>query len=251
MRPQITGDSVKVLYAGDSPVGGAANYLLGVLKFMKADVTHVPPAQKMPARLFKKKYDVILLSDYSHKKLLPGTEEALVRQVKAGAGLLMVGGWGSFSGPFGGWRGSLIETVLPVSCSAKDDRLNFPGGASVGKNSAHQSIKNINLNYAPVICGMNRVIPRKKSKVVLHARKNLSNGKKIRLDSSKHPLLIVSEKKGLKTAAFTCDFAPHWCGGLVDWGKTTLRLPVNPKIQIQVGDYYVRLISGLIAWLAS
>lgn len=241
---------MKVLYAGDSPVGGAANYLLGVLKFIKADVTHIPPAQKLTRQVVQKPYDVILLSDYSHKNLMPGTEQAIIKKVKEGTGLLMIGGWGSFSGPFGGWQGSLIEEILPVICSKGDDRLNFPGGASIGQTSPHRSVKNINLSYAPAICGMNRVAPKADAQVVLHVRKILSDGKEIRFDSKKHPLLTVLEKNGSKTAAFACDFAPHWCGGLVDWGKKTLRLPVNSKIQIQVGDYYARLISEIISWLA-
>ncbi len=36
--------SMRVFYAGDSPVGGAANYLRGVLREMKARVTHLPPS---------------------------------------------------------------------------------------------------------------------------------------------------------------------------------------------------------------
>lgn len=242
---------MKVLYAGDSPVGGAANYLLGVLKSMKADVTHIPPAQKMARKDIEKPFDIILLSDYSYKNLLPGAEEAIIKKVKLGAGLLMIGGWGSFSGPFGGWHGSKIEEILPVSCLKGDDRLNFPGGASIGLSQKHPSVKGINLSYAPAICGMNRVIPKKNAKVILHVRKILSNGAKIRLETHKHPLLTVSGWNNVKTAAFSCDFAPHWCGGLVDWGKKTRRLPVNAKIQIQVGDYYVRLISELLGWLAS
>lgn len=242
---------MKVLYAGDSPVGGAANYLLGVLKSMKAEVTHVPPAKKIGPKDIEKPFDVILLSDYSYKNLLPGAEEAIVKKVKLGAGLLMIGGWGSFSGPFGGWRGSKIEEILPVNCFKKDDRLNFPGGASIGLSEKHVSVKGINLSYAPAICGMNQVIPKKNSKVILHVRKVLSNGAKIRLEAKKHPLLTISGWNNVKTAAFACDFAPHWCGGLVDWGKKTRCLPVNSKIQIQVGDYYVRLISDLLGWLAS
>lgn len=241
---------MKVFYAGDSPVGGAANYLLGVLKSVKANVTHVPPAQKTGPADLRMNFDVILLSDYSQKNLLPGAEKAIVEKVKAGAGLMMIGGWGSFSGPFGGWRGSLLEKILPVKCLGKDDRLNFPGGASIAKSASHPAIKSINLSYAPAICGMNRVIPKKDAKVILHVRKILSNGSKIRLDGKQHPLLTVSTGP-LKTAAFACDFAPHWCGGLVDWGKKTRRLPVNSKVQIQVGDYYVRLISELLSWLAS
>lgn len=242
---------MRVLYAGDSPVGGAANYLLGVLASFKAEVTHIPPERKMTERILAKDYHVIILSDYSFKNISRRVEIKLADKVKKGTGLLMVGGWGSFSGPFGGWKGSLIEQLLPVDCLDDDDRLNFPGGASIGKFRSHRSIRSIDLSYAPAICGMNRVLPKKKSKVVLHVRKILSNGERIRLDKVCYPLLTVSSDASVKTAAFSCDFAPHWCGGLVDWGKVTLRLPVNSKISIQVGDFYVRLIREILEWLAS
>lgn len=244
------GEIVKILYAGDSPAGGAANYLLGVLGSMKAEVTHVPPSDHLLPEVFKKKFDAVILSDFSKKNLPAASENLILERVRSGTGLLMVGGWGSFSGPFGGWKGSEIEKVLPVNCLNKDDRTNFPGGAVAGLTSAHASVKGISFAKAPVICGMNAVLPKKEAVVVLHARQILSDGKKAALDSKAFPLLVTGAYGKGRTAAFTCDFAPHWCGGLVDWGTRTLTLPVTSSIRIQVGDAYVRLITTLLRWLA-
>ncbi len=240
---------MKILYAGDSQVGGAANYLLGVLGWMKADLVHVPPSEKLPVSLVKKNFDAILLSDFSRKNLPADSEQVIAEKVGAGMGLMMIGGWGSFSGPFGGWKGSRIEKILPVSCLGKDDRTNFPGGAVVRLAQPHASVRGVSFQKAPVICGMNRVLPRKNSRTVLEVRRVLSNGRKVKLEKTGLPLLVTGTHT--RTAAFTADFAPHWCGGLVDWGSKTLKLPVNSRIQIQVGDGYARLIASIVTWLAS
>ena len=54
----------------------------------------------------------------------------------------------------------------------------------------------------------------------------------------------------LFAAAFLSDFAPHWCGGMVDWGHKTLKLSVEKNIQVQVGDFYARFIGSLLRWLS-
>lgn len=53
----------------------------------------------------------------------------------------------------------------------------------------------------------------------------------------------------MRVAAYASDLAPHWCGGLVDWGERTLKLPVAPGIGVQVGDFYARFIVSLVSWL--
>lgn len=240
---------VRILYAGDSPVGGAANYLLGILGSLRVYVKHLPPSEKMTASLLKKNWDLIILSDYSAKQISSACQKQILQQTKEGCGLLMIGGWGSFSGPFGKWKGSLLETVLPVICKAGDDRTNFPGGASVCLKNSGSFLKSRWFQNTPAICGMNHVFPKSNSKILLTAKKILSDGKKIRFDSKEYPLLIVSQNQTNRVAALTTDLAPHWCGGLVDWGTTTEKLPVNSKIQVQVGNYYIAFVSSLLFWL--
>jgi hypothetical protein len=62
----------------------------------------------------------------------------------------------------------------------------------------------------------------------------------------------------------TTDAAPHWCGGLLDWGTKHVTLPVPAKnrggsaascggkggITITVGNAYLEFFSSLILWLA-
>ena len=89
-----------------------------------------------------KKYDVIILSDVGSDTLLlhPDVLEKSKKRVKRlklihdfveqGGGLLMVGGWMSFSGIEGKAKfyGSIIEKCLPIDCLVYDDRQECPEG---------------------------------------------------------------------------------------------------------------------------
>ena len=242
--------STKILYCGDSPVGGAANYLLGALRHMRARVVHLPPAEKLRPKDLQKSYDVIIFSDYSKTEVDSKVERLITAQVESGTGFLMIGGWGSYSGPLGGWKGSLIEKLLPVICKNSDDRTNFPSGASVVLKNRYGFLNAQSFKQTPSICGLNAVHPKPGSKILLAARPIISNGKKIRLAPKEYPLLVVDSQPDRRVAALTTDLAPHWCGGLVDWGNKTLKLSVTPRIQIQVGNYYIQFITSLLGWLA-
>ncbi len=239
----------KILYAGDSPVGGPANYLLGVLRANAIHVRHLSPAHQLSTAVLRQGYDAVILSDFSRKKISAAAEDKLVRQVEGGTGLLMIGGWGSFSGPFGGWHGSRVEKLLPVTCLSRDDRTNLPGGAHVLVKTPHPMFGALSFDNPPVILGLNDVRPSKKSQVVLVARKIVSVGPRLILDPFEHPLFVIDPDPKRRIAAFTTDVAPHWCGGLLDWGRRSVSLPVNRKIQIEIGDSYLRFLSSMIRWL--
>lgn len=247
----MTLSPLKILYAGDSPVGGAANYLLGILRFLRAEVLHLPPSAPLRTSHLARSFHAIILSDYSKDQVSKEAENRIVKQVQAGAGLWMIGGWGSFSGPFGKWRGSRIEKFLPVDCLAKDDRIHFPSGAWAILNRADSFLRPAWFRQPPVICGLNRLRPKKDSSTILEAREIAGSDKKIRLGPLRYPLLVTSKNTSYKSCAFASDLAPHWCGGLVDWGKKRLTLPVAEGIQIQVGDFYVRFVGSILNWLAA
>jgi uncharacterized membrane protein len=227
----------KILYAGDSPAGGPANYLLAILKDLKVPFKHIPPSQILKAGNF----DAIILSDFSRKNLPAASEKKICEQVRQGSGLLMVGGWGSFSGPFGGWRGSMIETLLPVRCLRHDDRLNFPGGALIKKRSQNTIFDSLSFSNPPVICGMNRIQVKPNGRVILSARK-IAGG-------TEYPLFIIDSNPEKRVAALTTDLAPHWCGGMVDWGSKHRVLPVNKKIRVEIGTTYVDFVQSILKWL--
>ncbi len=241
---------LKVLYAGDSPAGGPANYLLAILRHLKAECRHVEPGQTLKTDFLKYPYDVIILSDYGRDKMPAASETLIQKLVQNGAGLGMVGGWGSFSGPFGGWRGSRIEKMLPVQCLDRDDRLAFPAGAPLHREIKHPILNNLPFEAVPSICGINRVRPKAGARVALCVRPIKSNGKEISLAKARYPLLVLTPEKSLvRSVALATDLAPHWCGGWVDWGKPR-KLPVRGPIAVEVGEHYIRFVSSLILWLA-
>ena len=241
---------MRVLYAGDSPFGGAANYLLGVLGFLGARTLHIPPSKILAPAFFKKSYDAIILSDFSHRKLPRVSEKALLEQVEEGAGLLMVGGWASFAGPWGEWRGSWVEEILPVSCSDRDDRIHCPGGALMIPKRKHSLLGSLDFSAPPMICGFNHVRPRKGSLVVLAARK-VRMKKGPAFEKKEYPLLVIDPHPHRRIAAFTTDLAPHWCGGLLDWGSKRIKLRLKNKMGVEVGELYLRFVSSLLRWMTS
>jgi hypothetical protein len=243
-----------ILYAGDSELGGPANYLLGALKYCSHRVTHVPPSIKLKAGILRKKFDCAVISDYPREMMTDEAEKEIINRVDGGSGLLMVGGWGSFSGAFGNWKGSLTEKRLPVSCLGRDDRINFyQGAAIVAKKDNPVFDRGRFLDY-PVICGLNNVNPKKGSDILLSARR-ISIARKagrnaVSLSRLEYPLLVINAGTDARTAAFASDFAPHWCGGMVDWGKKRIAIKVADNVRIEVGERYVDLIDSLVRWLA-
>ncbi len=248
---------MRIFYAGDGHVGGAADYLLGILRSLRAEVTHVPPSAIVRPQHLRRRYDAILFSDQPRIRVPHTAQQAVAQQVADGAGLLMIGGWASFSGPFGGWRGSLIESLLPVTCDVADDRRPFPGGALVIPMQRHPLFRTISFRQPPMICGLNAVHPKPRSLVLLGARAvishRLTSTRPLRLSLSPitYPLLVIDSRPLTRIAALTTDVAPHWCGGFVDWGSRRRILPVTRGIRIEVGDRYVQLLTALLRWLTT
>jgi len=246
---------MKILYCGDSPAGGPANYLLAILRSMKAEYTHLSPAEPLSPDLLKKRYDAVILSDFSCEKVSNASQKALVHQVAGGTGMLMVGGWGSFSGPFAGLRGSILEEILPVHCLDRDDRVNFPGGALATLHKKHPAIGKLTFKSVPAICGLNQLIVKPRSVQILSAHP-ITNQKKtdgkyaVKLEKKSYPLLVADANPQRRVAALATDLAPHWCGGWVDWGTRPMQLPVNDKIRVEVGNQYVEFVSSLLFWLS-
>lgn len=247
---------MNLLYAGDSPVGGPADYVLAVLKHLRATVRHLPPSQTLHPRVVRRRFDAIILSDFPRARVPRAAEAAMARQVEDGAGLLMVGGWSSFAGPSGGWRGSRIESLLPVRCLGRDDRKHFPSGALTTPQTHHPMLRSLSFREPPVICGLNHVQPKARSTVVLAAAPlvtrwtQATGGAAVRVSPAIYPLLVVDSRPRRRAAALTTDLAPHWCGGLVDWGPRRFVLPVTRTIRVEVGNRYLQFVSSLVRWLA-
>lgn len=155
-------------------------------------------------------YAAVILSDIGANSLLlaPDTFErslvapnrlaAIEEYVRAGGGLLMVGGYFSFAGIDGKARyhGTPVEEALPVSISTGDDRVEAPQGAQPEVIAAdHAVLAGVPAPW-PVLLGYNKVTPKDDAAVLVRCGED--------------PLLAVRQHGSGRSAVFTSDCAPHW-----------------------------------------
>jgi uncharacterized membrane protein len=265
----------KALFLGEGP--NSARYLEGVLQtgFQVTRVFNGQPladAPEVAERLDD--FDLFLLSDYGAANLSPELQDKIVRCVERGAaGLLMIGGWASFSGPRAGWRGTRLAELLPVDCLAEDDRHNSPlGTVLVARREPHPAIRSIQAAEPCAVMGFNRVNARPEAHVLLHgyqlrtererAQPHLTlaatmTGARVArgfvrapvrpiLDRVNTPMLAVWDWGRGRVGAFAPDVSPHWAGGLLDWGVRRVKLPTGAEI----GHLYGAFLLDLCNWLS-
>lgn len=143
--------------------------------------------------------NTFLLAPETFNESIPGPNriEALRDFVLLGGGLLMVGGYMTFSGidAKARWGRSALKDVLPVDLLDRDDRLEFPQGPSAEVTAAHPITEGVDARWPPLL-GINEVMP--------------SSGSTVLARIENHPLLVVGGSGRGRTAAFTSDLAPHW-----------------------------------------
>lgn len=227
--------AIKVLLAGESWVStgshvkgfnhfAASEYQIGIAPLKRAleggevALTHLPGhlvPTEFPASLEAlRQYDVVVLSDIGADSLLlhpdtfvrgqrtPNRLRLIADWVEAGGGFLMVGGYYSFQGIYGAarYRGTPIETVLPVTMQAVDDRVEVPEGlvpAVVGKGD-HPVLAGIGGDW-PYLLGFNEVTAKPGGTVLLEAG-----------EGETPPLLAIGTHGSGRTMAWTSDIGPHW-----------------------------------------
>ncbi|MFH1858347.1 MAG: glutamine amidotransferase [Candidatus Omnitrophota bacterium] len=239
----------RVLYLGDGTLATAARYLAGVMTHFRIPFDHVPTERRFTGKRLRRTYTLFILSDYPARHLPKPIQQEMVRRVEEGAALLMIGGWSSFTGLDGHYRGTPIGRILPVTLSRKDDRVNTAGGAVLFPKKRHPVLKGLSFRTAPVIAGFNRVTAKGSSEVVLEARKILARGTNVALEKRHYPLLVFSRYGKGKVAALATDVAPHWVGSWVDWGRRRILVKISRNHRIEVGEYYLRLLGSLLQTL--
>ncbi|MDR1651000.1 MAG: glutamine amidotransferase [Synergistaceae bacterium] len=169
-------------------------------------------------------YDALIISDCEAEVLslypfwIPGTPlprtdrlRAVRDYVKGGGGLLMIGGWSSFSGRFGtaAYYDTPIEEALPVNClKGADDRVEVPAGVRVKVQvKDHPILKDIPWDEAPVFEGFNKIIPKEGSTVLAT----------IGDEEIEYPLLVTWRYGSGRSAAFSSDCSPHWAEYFQPW----------------------------------
>ncbi len=241
----------EVLYCGDATLETGACYLGGVMTFAGIGFDYVEMDAPFPAEMLKRDHRLIILSDYPSRNFPARAMEKIARKVEQGTSLLMIGGWESFHGLIGGYQTSDLVPVLPVECLHEDDRLNWFQGLIPEVGSPHPILEGLPWDKPPLVCGCNIVKPKKDTAVLLGVRKLLIEKGKLSLGKEAFPLLVLGTYGKGKTGAVTTDFAPHWVGGMVDWGpqRVTAQAPGGRKIE--VGNYYIAFIKSLLLYFVS
>lgn len=178
------------------------------------EVTHLP-AHTIESRLPRtvdglRAYDLVVVSDVGANTFLltravfgrsesePNRLEVLRDYVLGGGGLLMVGGYLSFSGvdAKAHYAGSPIDALLPVGPLQVDDRAEHPEGAAVTVlDPDHPALGGVGTAW-PALLGFNRTTRRDSGTVLAE------------IDG--HPLVAVAEAGAGRTGVFTSDMSPHW-----------------------------------------
>lgn len=177
--------------------------------------------------------DVVVLSDvgantfllgkatFARSEIVPNRLEILATWVRDGGGLLMIGGYMSFSGIDGKARygRSPLADVLPVVIADHDDRTEVPEGfVPEVLEPGHPALAGVPAAW-PRVLGYNRVAPRDGSAVLV-----------ARADD---PILVVGDAGAGRSAAFMPDLAPHWA-----------------PPEFMAWEAYGQLWQSLLGWLA-
>jgi uncharacterized membrane protein len=178
------------------------------------DVTHIPAHEiemSFPSSADElASFDAVIISDVGANSFLLTLEVfhrseagknrlAMIRDyVLEGGGLIMVGGYLSFSGIEAKalYSQSPLSEILPVEVLPTDDRCERPEGLSpLVLDEHHPSLGGVGKEW-PQLLGYNRTIPLAAGKVLVTVGGD--------------PLVSVREVGKGRTAVFTSDMAPHW-----------------------------------------
>jgi uncharacterized membrane protein len=168
-------------------------------------------------------FDLIILSDVgvNSLSLLPSFRpphavpmgenrlDNLRRFVEGGGGLLMCGGYFSFSGYSGraAFAGTPVEAVLPVLCERGfDDRVEMTQGYRMEVTEAgraHPITAGLAWDDGYLLLGYNRVRAKPDAEVLATYEGD--------------PQIVVGRAGRGRSMAFASDVAPHWAGSFVHW----------------------------------
>jgi uncharacterized membrane protein len=177
------------------------------------EVSHIPnheAVEAFPWTLAElEPFDVVVLSDISADTIqlhpactergerTPDRLRVLSEHVRLGHGLLMVGGYMSFSGFEGKarYQSTPLAPVLPVELLGHDDRVEAPEGVTPEIRMPHAVLDGIGKDW-PYFLGYNRLTAKGGADVVMTVGDD--------------PFLVLAAAGEGRTAAFASDCSPHW-----------------------------------------
>jgi uncharacterized membrane protein len=172
-------------------------------------------------------YDVLIFSDVEAKNFqlapnffnhrlfgtrvltFPDRIRLTVEAVREGKGLMLLGGWLSFSGEMGkgGWNRTGLNELLPVSCLDHEDLVESTEGFTAKKSDrkGNGPLDTLDLESFPPILGYNKTLPHPEGDILLTVKQ------------TGDPLLAVRNFGNGKVLAYMSDPAPHWGCNFVFW----------------------------------
>ena len=172
-------------------------------------------------------YDVIIFSDVEGKLFqlnpdffdkeqfgkrimtYPDRVRLTIEAVNSGKGLMMLGGWYSFTGEQGkgGWGRTYFRDILPLKCLDHEDLVESTEGFFPLVTSQGQKFFGNLFEGFPPILGYNQTLEIPEAEVL------------IRIRDTNDPLLAIRKYGKGKILAFTSDPAPHWGLNFVYWNR--------------------------------
>jgi len=247
-----------MLYFGDDDMTRAAAYLCGIMTYHGIPFVRIDSAESPTDVLLQEPCDAFIISDYPRERFQPGQLEMICAAVKNGAGLVMLGGWESFHGRLGEYHETVLADVLPVKMLNKDDRRNFSQGVILALMSlelSHPITDGLPWINPPLVGGLNKFSPKRGATVLLKGQplevlKDDDEWYDFDFNSPPYPMLVVGEYGKGRTAAFATDVAPHWAGGMVDWGKKRITQDLPNGGFVEIGVDYAKFFAQLLRWVA-
>lgn len=136
-----------------------------------------------------------------HVVSFPDRLQLIKEWIHKGGGLMMLGGWLSFSGVQGrsGWGRSLLADILPVDCLLTEDLVESSAGFTAEVLvPEHPAVKGLPWHSFPPVFGYNEVVPKPGAEVL------------VRVKETGHPLVVAGEYGEGRMLVYTSDPAPHW-----------------------------------------
>ena len=244
----------RVLYCGDGQRTGAASYLCGVLSCAGIPFDHVASADPFPDGALDG-VGAVILSDYPSRNFSAAQMNELCTAVRGGVGLLAIGGWESYVGRSAGYQHTPLADLLPVRLAGDDDRCNTwrPCVVAPGPAHPHEIADGLPLDRdLPCVTGFNTIDAAPGAAVVLEVRTHEARpaaGGIAFTPVVRHPLLVVGTSGSGRIACFASDVAPHWVGGLVDWGVPRIAVAAQGATPVEIGCFYAQLFEQMVRWV--